>query len=88
MDDKNAQMRADVIQKLELLAQPVDFDQLVADGVLRRKGSGYLVLDMDRLPEAASVKMRSAKQTKEGVVCRFAKTTKQAAKLLRKLKGE
>lgn len=88
MDDKIAQLQADVIRKLEYLAQPVDFDQLVADGVLRRKGSGYLVLDMDRLPKAASCQMRSMKQTKEGVVVRFAKTTKQAAKLLRKLKGE
>ncbi len=79
-------LRADVIRKVELLAQPIDFDQLVADGVLRRKGSRYLVLDMDRLPEAASFQMRSMEQTKEGVVVRFAKTNKQAAKLLRKLK--
>ena len=85
MDDIT-RLRADVIQKLELLAQPIDFDQLVADGVLRRKGSGYLVLDLDRLPEAARIKMRSAKQTKEGVVFKFTKTTKAASKLLRKLK--
>ena len=45
----------------ESLATPIDFDQLIADGVLREAGSWYEVLDVARLPEHARCKIKALK---------------------------
>jgi hypothetical protein len=43
----------------ELLATPIDFDRLVADGIIKRHGAWWQVLDTARLPEHARVKIRT-----------------------------
>jgi len=46
-------------QMAVLMATPIDFEQLVADGVLKKRGRGWQVLDMKRLPEHAAKKIQS-----------------------------
>ena len=42
----------------QLLRTPIDFDQLIADGILRGTRRGwYQVLDWERLPEHARARM-------------------------------
>jgi hypothetical protein len=64
----------------ELLAAPIDFDRLAADGVLREAGGWYEVLDPDRLPEHAA---RRIKALKPGNRVKFRKPSKRLGKFLR-----
>lgn len=45
----------------EMLATPIDFDQLVGDGVLKKRGAWWQILDWDRLPEHAVQKIQNIK---------------------------
>jgi hypothetical protein len=47
-----------LLEILRLAATPIDFDQLIADGVLRKHGPRYELLDLARLPEHARRKIR------------------------------
>jgi hypothetical protein len=42
-----------LLELIKLAATPIDFDQLIADGVLRKHGKRYELLDLARLPEHA-----------------------------------
>ena len=44
----------------EMLSTPIDFDRLVADGVLRKKGAWWKILDVSRLPQHVRCKIRAA----------------------------
>lgn len=44
-----------------MLAKPIDFETLIADGVLEKNGAWYKILDMDRLPDHATAKIREAR---------------------------
>jgi len=45
----------------EMLSTPIDFDLLVADGILKKRGAWWQVLDRDRLPEHARHKDQNLK---------------------------
>jgi len=61
MDEEKVSLER-IIEELEELSKPLDLDQLVGDGVLKRRARGwYQVLDGARLPKHA---MRQVKQTK------------------------
>ena len=47
-----------LLELIKLAASPIDFDQLIADGVLRKHGKRYELLDLARLPEHARRKIR------------------------------
>jgi hypothetical protein len=57
------QLKPSVFKELRLtaalLAKPIDFNRLMSDDILRQKGDWYEVLDFDRLPEHARVKIRA-----------------------------
>lgn len=38
-------------KQMRLMSEPIDFEQLERDGILRKTGAWYEVLDMNRLPE-------------------------------------
>ena len=54
----------------EMLATPIDFDQLVADGVLRRRGAWWEILDWQRLPEHAEYKIQNVMTGNRVQFCR------------------
>lgn len=46
------------LKLIKMAATPVDYDNLIANGVLRRHGRRYELLDLARLPEHARRKIR------------------------------
>jgi hypothetical protein len=73
------EFRAGVLE----LAEPIDFNQLIRDGVLQKSGAWYKVLDYKRLPKHASNKIRAAELNSDGTVAKvkFSKVTKSFQKL-------
>jgi len=69
----------ELLEVAEALATPIDFDQLTADGVLRKAGGWYEVLDPTRLPDSARQKIKAFKS---GNRVRFRKPSKRAGKFL------
>jgi hypothetical protein len=60
-----------LLEILKMAATPIDFDQLIADGILRKHGARYELLDLARLPEHARRKIRiitSSRKTPNPVV--------------------
>jgi hypothetical protein len=80
--------KSDVMSKEEMLKQaislatPIDFEALVVEGILEKKGAGYKILDMKRLPDHAGDKIIGI--SSDGTV-KFSKATKFAQKLVDKL---
>lgn len=74
--------REDILEQANKLATPIDFDQLIAEGVLEKKGAWYKILDMKKLPEHARSQINEL--TTDGKV-KFTKSTKIAQKLVDKL---
>jgi hypothetical protein len=73
-------MQQEILDAAELLAMPIDLDQLTADGTLRKAGNGwYEVLDAARLPEHA---LRKIKAVKSANRVKFRKASKKLAKFL------
>jgi hypothetical protein len=68
-----------LLELLKLAATPIDFDHLIAEGVLRKHGAKYELLDLARLPEHARRKIRiiaTSRKTPNPVVS-FHKPSKQ-----------
>jgi hypothetical protein len=71
---------------LKMAATRIDFDQLIADGVLRRHGAKYELLDLARLPENARRKIRiiaTSRKTPNPVIS-FHKPSKQVIREAKK----
>ena len=79
-----------IADQVGLLATPIDFDQLCADGVLQRMNSKeFKVLDWKRLPKYASARISMFSITSPGHkidTVEFSDTTEVAQQLLTKLK--
>ncbi|ARU88289.1 hypothetical protein [Pseudomonas sp. M30-35] len=73
--------KEELLERAKTLATPIDFENLIADGILKKKGAGYVILDMNRLPEHAKSQIIGCS---EGTV-KFSKSTKSAQKLVDKL---
>jgi hypothetical protein len=69
------------------VATPIDFDQLIADGVLRKHGARFELLDLARLPEHASRRIKfiaTSNKTKNPVIS-FYKPSRQAVQQAKKM---
>jgi hypothetical protein len=76
-----------LLELLKMAATPIDFDQLIADGVLRKHGGRYELLDLARLPEHARRKIRiiaTSRKTPNPVVS-FQKPSKQVVQQAKKM---
>jgi hypothetical protein len=76
-----------LVKLIEMAATPIDFDQLIADGVLRRHGGKYELLDLARLPEHARRKIRivtTSRKTARPVIA-FHKPSKQMVRQAKKM---
>ncbi|WP_133149041.1 hypothetical protein [Vibrio lentus] len=74
--------KEDLLAKAKSIAIPIDFEVLVAEGILEKKGLGYKILDMKRLPDHAKDKIIGI--SSNGKV-KFSKPTKSAQELVDKL---
>ncbi len=55
----------ELVRRGKLLAMPIDFDSLVAAGVLKRRGHWWQILDKSRLPEHAWAKVRALRDSRK-----------------------
>jgi hypothetical protein len=62
----NGKLRRQLREEAELLAIPIDFDQLVKDGILKKRGAWWELLDIGRLPEHARCNIKAFKSIKAG----------------------
>ena len=53
----NVELRDEIDEIRREMMRPIDFDQLIADGVLEKWGDGYQILDYTRLPRHARLKI-------------------------------
>jgi hypothetical protein len=76
-----------LLELLNIAATPIDFDQLIADGVLRKHGAKYELLDLARLPEHARLKIRivAASRKTPNPVISFHKPSKRVTRLAKKM---
>lgn len=79
--------REELMERTRELAVPLDLESLQRSGILRKSGSWYEVLDWERLPEHAKVKI-SAIETGEKRRVKFEDTSRAAAKLLKSLQEQ
>ena len=77
------ELRANILE----LAQPIDFDQLIRDGVLEKSGAWYKVLDWSRLPKHASRKLKTLRTSPiTGTSVTFQPLTKSFLRLAERVK--
>jgi hypothetical protein len=74
-------------QKVVELATPIDFDQLIRDGVLAKDGAWYRILDLKRLPKHASGKIKTIQTGPKGTKIKFFPVTNATLKLLHQVQG-
>jgi hypothetical protein len=75
-----------LLELVKFAATPIDFDQLIADGVLRKHGARYELLGLTRLPEHARRKIRvitTSSKTTNPVVS-FHKSSRQVVQQAKK----
>jgi hypothetical protein len=69
-------------ERIKVLTTPIDFAALIQAGVLEKKGAWYKVVKWAELPPHASGKIKSMKQTKDGVFVTFYPVDKKLAKMV------
>lgn len=84
MDNEEIKKLAEAAQ---IQAEPIDFDQLLEDGLLIQKGQSYYAPNVKALPDKVSQRINSIANTKNGVKVTFSKETKSIQKLAKKLEG-
>lgn len=74
--------REDILEQANKLATPIDFDQLIAEGVLEKKGAWYK--NDERRKNSQNTPDLQINELTDGEV-KFTKSTKIAQKLVDKL---
>lgn len=75
----------ETIKKLAETAQalsvPIDFEALIKEGVLIKRGSSYYAPNIHALPKNVSVRIREVAKTKYGVRVTFSKESQKLKKI-------
>jgi hypothetical protein len=68
-------------QTATLLATPIDFDLLITEGILEKRGEWYKITNLTKLPEHARVKIRAVRPPN---LVKFRKPSKKLQKFLKR----
>jgi hypothetical protein len=79
--DELARMRSEWADELKIMATPIDFEQLIKDGLIKRIGKSYYTDSIPNLPEAVAKKIKHISPTKNGEKLTFYKETQKIKKL-------
>lgn len=79
------EMAKEIAKSAQAFSEPIDFEKLIADGLLTRKGKSYYVSDLKVLPENVSKRIKQAVPTKNGLRVTFHKESKSLKKLANQL---
>jgi hypothetical protein len=78
----------EILQILQQLTTPIDFDGLTAAGVLKKSGAWYIVLQPVKLPRHAWRQAIAIESGPKGALkLKFTKSTKKAEALYRRIAG-
>ncbi|MBI3425020.1 MAG: hypothetical protein HY011_18955 [Acidobacteria bacterium] len=66
----------EIEQRRKLVALPIDFDALIAEGLLEKKGAWYKVTDISKLPQHVRAKMGALRTEPQGTFVRFRRARK------------
>ena len=80
-DEEVEKMRKMLAKESHIMSTPIDFDQLIKDGLLKRIGKSYYVDNIHNLPENVSKRITSVSETKNGIRVTFSKETKSMKKM-------
>lgn len=83
----NEEMAREIAKSAQAFAEPIDFEKLIKDGLLIKKGRSFYVPDFNALPEKVSKRIKEIASTKDGLRVTFHKESKSLAKLARQLSG-
>ncbi|MEY8215772.1 MAG: hypothetical protein RPR97_14975 [Colwellia sp.] len=85
MDEKELnKIRKMVANESLALSKPIDFDELLEQGVLKLVGKSYYVNSVESLPHEVKRRIKSVSNGKHGVKVTFIKETKSMSKLSKK----
>jgi hypothetical protein len=73
-------------QRTEKLITPIDFDQLINDGIIEKKRGWYKIINFQELPAHAKAKIRTAKTVNGETFVKFVPPSKRLAKMLESFK--
>ena len=68
------------------LSTPIDFDALIAKGILKKVGKSYYVKNLESLPKEARLKLKTSTKGRHGIRVSFYKETKKMMQLSDKFK--
>ena len=74
-----------IASEIIMHATPIDFDQLIKDGVIKQIGKSDYTDNMQKLPYHVAQKIKSVGETKNGLKLTFYKETKSIKKSAEKL---
>lgn len=84
-DEELKKMRKKLANEYHIMSIPIDFDQLIKDGLLKKIGKSYYTDSIHNLPENVSKRIISTSMTKNGIKVTFSKETKSMKKMADKL---
>jgi hypothetical protein len=85
MDEKR--IIKEIAQTAKAFSNPIDFEKLIQNGILTKKGRSYFVTNIEALPENVSKRIKTATTTKEGLRVTFHNKSKSLKKIADQLNG-
>lgn len=79
------EMTREIAKSAHAFAVPIDFEKLINDGVLIKKGKSYYVIDLKALPDIVSKRLKTVTPTKNGLRVTFYKESKSLKKIAESL---
>ncbi|MBP6860769.1 MAG: hypothetical protein KBC57_00245 [Neisseriaceae bacterium] len=61
----------DVLNELETLKQPIEYDELLRVGALKQKGKSYYIVDINLIPKNIQRKIKTLETNKNGLKVTF-----------------
>jgi predicted transcriptional regulator len=83
----NEEIRKELAKTAKAFSEPIDFDKLIEDGLIIKKGKSYYVLNIHNLPENIRKRIKDITKTKNGLRVTFYKETKKMKNLAEKFSG-
>ena len=81
----NEEMIKKIAESAQAFSEPIDFEKLIKEGTLTRKGRSFYVKDIHSLPERVSKRIKEAVPTKNGLRVTFYKESKKLKKIASQL---
>ncbi len=82
MDEKELrEMRKTLAEQTKILATPIDFDDLIKKGLIKKVGKSYYTDNIHKLPKEVTCKIKEMSNGRYGLKLTFYKETKSIKKV-------